>query len=165
MATRIVRSASRSGFLGTALAVLLGAGVPMTASAQHADSMFTPVRSEVVIAEQMRMALPQAVRGFNLLAAGADSEHTEAGVQALYNSYRLLRAAQQGSEMVYNYARFPDPMLKFRMDRLWEVRVSLLKCVDNKGHLSDAADPIRVQCLEGLPVGIHRLKVLVGTLP
>lgn len=159
-----LRTGSRSLLRGAWVLIILTAGPALT-TAQPAEGLFQPVKNEMIIAEQMRLALPQAIRGFQLLAASADAEHTNAGVQALSDSYRYLRAAQQGSEMVYNYGKFPDPLLKIRIDRLWQIRLRLLKCVDNKGYLTDPADPIRAQCLEGLPEGIQRLRLLVGTLP
>ena len=152
------------GLVVAVLAAAFWALIPRV-GAQDLDAMFEPHRNERIIAEQVRLALPPAVRGYQMLSAAADEEEEAGAVRVLYESYRYLRAAQQGSEMVYTSSKIRDPFLKLRIQRVWDIRVSLLHCIDHKGHLLEAANPTRSTCLDGLPVGIKKLRLLVETTP
>jgi hypothetical protein len=139
------------------------AGLP--AESQIRDLKSVETRDERIISTQVRLALPEMVRGYEMLTRSADQQEAAAAVSALYDSYRYLRAAQHGTEIAYNFGPFGDPLLKLRIDRIWQIRRRLLTCVDNREHLGDTAHPVRAKCLEGLPDGIRSLRILVATLP
>jgi hypothetical protein len=100
-----------------------------------------------------------------MLTAATDQTETAAAIRVLFESYRFLRAAQQGSEMVRAHVKFPDPLIQLRIDRLWQIRVRLLKCIDTVERLNDPGDPARAECLAGLPDGYRQLQVLSAMLP
>lgn len=136
-----------------------------SASAQAPDGLFHGVRDQAIISTQIRLALPSAQRGYRLLASTVDPSDTKIAATALRDSYRYLRAAQEGGEMVLSRSSFPDPLTALRNQRIWQVRLQLLKCIDNTEHLSDASSPYRSACLDGLPQALRTLQVIEGTLP
>lgn len=155
------------GFTGVLLGLLLtGIGaVAGGAAAQPADAMLRDTTDQRIIEKQVKLALAPAERGYELLAASTSPAQTDVAVQSLKTAYKYLRAAQQGSQMIVDQAKFPDPMLKLRMDRIWAVRSRLLNCVDNQPHLDDPDGAAKAWCLEGLAEGIRRLRVLTVALP
>lgn len=157
----------RSGirFLSVALLVSLSGPGAAPIAAQAPDAMFRDSSDEKVIANQVRLAVPGAQRGYQMLAAASDPAETAAALRVLYESYRYLRAAQQGSEMVRAHVKFPDPLITLRIDRLWQIRVRLLKCIDTAERLNDPNDTARVECLAGLPEGLRQLQVLSVMMP
>ena len=126
---------------------------------------FRDAADERVIANQVHSAVPPFRRGHQMLLAATDQTEISAAIKVLFESYRYLRAAQQGSEMVRNHVKFPDPLINMRIDRLWEIRSRLLKCIDTAPRLSDPADPAREACLAGLPEGYRQLRMLSAMLP
>ncbi len=135
------------------------------AGAQSTDTMLRDTTDERIIEKQVKLALPPAERGYELLVAATSPAETDAAVQSLRTAYKYLRAAQQGSQMIADQAKYPNPMLKLRMDRIWAVRSRLLNCVDNQPHLDDPNGSARAWCLEGLTEAIRRLRVLTVALP
>lgn len=135
------------------------------AAAQSTDVMFRDSTDGRIIEQQVKLALAPAERGYGLLAASTSPAQTDVAVQSLRTAYKYLRAAQQGSQMVADQSKFPDPMLKLRMDRIWAVRSRLLNCVDNQPHLDDPDGSAKAWCLEGLSEAIRRLRVLTVALP
>lgn len=146
--------------------LLLGSGsVGREADAQTPDNVLRHTTDERIIDQQVKLALAPAERGYELLLASTSPAQTEAAVQSLRTSYKYLRAAQESSQMISVQAKYPDPMLKLRMDRIWAVRSRLLNCIDNQGHLDNPDVQTRAWCVEGLTEAIRRLRVLSVALP
>jgi hypothetical protein len=129
------------------------------------DTLFHDSTDERIIDQQVKLALAPAERGYGMLAASTSPAETEAAIQSLRTAYKLLRAAQEGTQRISSQAKFPDPMLKLRADRIWAVRSRLLNCVDNQGRLDDEDGRTKAWCLEGLTEGIRRLRILTVALP
>jgi hypothetical protein len=148
--------------------LLLLAVMGIGGEAEAQDNLFRDTTNETTIRNQVQLALAPLERGYELLAASTSPAETEVAVQSLRTAYKYLRAAQEGSQRIATQAKYPDPMLKLRMDRIWAVRVRLLNCIDNQPHLdvSEGSDSrTRTWCLEGLPEAIRRLRVLTVALP
>jgi hypothetical protein len=92
-----------------------------------------------MISIQARLALPNAQRALDLLTSRTDAESLTLVWESSWLSYRYLRAAQELIEGILRQAKFPDPLLALHKDKMWEVRLHLLKCVDNRGHLLRSA--------------------------
>lgn len=135
------------------------------AEAQQTDIMLRDTTDERIIEKQVKLALAPAERGYELLVAASSPAETDAAVQSLRAAYKYLRAAQQGSQMIADQAKYPNPMLKLRMDRIWAVRSRLLNCVDNQPALDNPDGAAKAWCLEGLTEAIRRLRVLTVALP
>jgi hypothetical protein len=161
--TTCTRSALR--LLALAVVVTVGLGLADRAIAQT-DPRFREYADEKWIATQIREALPGAKRGYQMLSASREPDQVDAALKILFDSYRYLRAAQAGSEMVAQKAKFPDPLIQFRIERLDMIRGRLRKCVDSKERLHDPGEnQTRQDCLDGLPDGIRQLEVLTVILP
>lgn len=154
-ASRVLFGLLLAGFLA-------GAG---GAAAQSPDLMLRDTTDERIIEKQVKLALAPAERGYELLGAARSPAEADAAVQSLRTAYKYLRAAQQGSQMIADQSKVPNPMLKLRMDRIWAVRSRLLNCVDNQPHLADPEGSARAWCMEGLSEAIRRLRVLTVALP
>jgi hypothetical protein len=146
-------------------AVLLIAVAAIAGEAGAQDNLFRDSTDERTIHNQVQLALAPLERGYELLAASRSPAETDVAVQSLKTAYKYLRAAQEGSQRVASQAKFPDPMLKIRMDRIWAVRSRLLNCIDNQPHLDDDDGRTREWCLGQLPEAIRRLRVLTVALP
>jgi hypothetical protein len=153
------------GCLAGVVVVVLALGVTGNALAQADQGLFQLTRDPKVIALQIRSALAPAERGLQVISRSADQGSVDAAVKSIRESYRYLRAAQQGSEMALSRSSFPDPLMRLRNDHIWQIRLRLLKCVDNGPRLTDADGAFRAICIESLTEGIRRLHVLVMTLP
>lgn len=164
MSHRRMRS---SGFARMLPGLLLVASMVAAtgAGAQQTDMMLRDTTDERIIEKQVQLALAPAERGYELLVAATTPAQTDAAVQSLRMAYKYLRAAQQGSQMIADQAKYPNPMLKLRMDRIWAVRSRLLNCVDNQPHLDNPDGGAKAWCLEGLTEAIRRLRVLTVALP
>jgi hypothetical protein len=135
-------------------------------SAQDQDNpLFGYVKDQRVISEQIRRALPAATKGFELLAASTDADTVEGAVQLLSDSYKYLRGAQGGLEMVISTSKFPDPLLRLQAGRIRQVRNNLLTCVNHRWHLANPTHQMREACLAALAEGIPKLRILVATVP
>lgn len=146
--------------------LLLGSGlVGREAGAQATDNILRLTTDERIIDQQVKLALAPAERGYELMVASTSPADTEAAVRSLRMAYKYLRAAQESSQMISVQAKYPDPMLKLRMDRIWAVRSRLLNCIDNQGHLDNPEVQTRTWCVEGLTEAIRRLRVLSVALP
>lgn len=164
MSYRGMRSVS---FARVLLGFLLAGSVAAAgeAAAQSTDMMLRDTTDERIIEKQVKLALAPAERGYELLAVATDPAQTNVAVQSLRTAYKYLRAAQQGSQMIADQSKIPNPMLKLRMERIWAVRSRLLNCVDNQPHLDDPDGSAKAWCLEGLTEAIRRLRVLTVALP
>jgi hypothetical protein len=136
----------------------------LPAASQQADALFRITRDPRMISAQIKAAVPTFERGLALLTSSTDPEPTAAAVSLLHDTYRYLRAAQESSEYLERYSMFPDPLIRIRNQQILEIRESLLKCWGNKAYLAEDG-PMRTTCIEGLEVGIRRLRVIVVTLP
>jgi hypothetical protein len=154
-------SAFARSIFGVLLLAVCGGGREVSAQ----DNLFRDTTNERTIHNQVQLALAPLERGYELLAASTSPAETDMAVQSLRTAYKYLRAAQEGSQRIANQAKYPDPMLKLRMDKIWAVRVRLLNCIDNQPHLDDSDGRTRTWCLEGLPEAIRRLRVLTVALP
>lgn len=164
MSDRDIRSMGVARILsGLVLAATMVAATG--AGAQQTDVMLRDTTDERIIEKQVKLALAPAERGYELLSAASSPAETDAAVQQLRTAYKYLRAAQQGSQMIADQAKYPNPMLKLRMDRIWAVRSRLLNCVDNQPHLDNPDGAAKAWCMEGLTEAIRRLRVLTVALP
>jgi hypothetical protein len=142
--------------------MLVPGGAP--ALGQADNPLFTESKDPKIISLQIRSALPPAERGLQEIIRAADQASIDVAVKTIHESYRYLRAAQQGTETALSFQKFPDPMMRLQIDHLWQIRVRLLKCVDNRGRLGDADGTVRSACVENLADAIRRLRVLVGVV-
>jgi hypothetical protein len=117
-----------------------------------------------MISAQIKAALPTFERGLALLTTSTDPEPTAAAVTLLHDTYRYLRAAQESSDYLERYSKFPDPSIALRNKQILQIRDNLLKCWANKAYLAEEGS-MRSTCIEGLEVSIRRLRVIVVTLP
>lgn len=147
-------------------AVLLLAVVAGARETRAQDNLFRDTTDERIIRSQVQLALAPLERGYEQLTVSTSPEQIDVAVQSLKTAYKYLRAAQEGSQRIQTQSKYPDPMLKLRMDRIWAVRQRLLNCIDNQPHL-DGSDGggTRDWCLNGLPEAIRRLRILTVALP
>lgn len=150
-------------------ALMLGVvtSVLLECSVSHAlddnNALFKQTTDPQVISRQIRLALPAARRGFELLQTASSQEETAIAVESIYDSYRYLRAAEESSENLQAWAKVKDPLTKLRNDHIWQIRLHLRFCRDNGGSLADAG--IRATCTQGLVNAIRDLQVIVETTP
>jgi hypothetical protein len=117
-----------------------------------------------MVARQIKAALPRFERGLALLTSSTDSDSTEAAVKLLHDTYRYLRVAQERSEVLEGVSKFPDPVISLQNKQIGEIRDHLLRCWATRTYLAEPG-PHRTACIEGLEVGIRKLRVIVATLP
>jgi hypothetical protein len=162
----LVRDGCRRGWrlagLAAAVTVL---GVTGDGLAQEDQALLQLTRDPKIITLQIRSALAPAERGLQLISTSGDQQTVDAAVISIRDSYRYLRAAYEGSEMALSRASFPDPLMRLRNGRLWQIRLRLLKCVDNGPRLADADGTVRVFCIENLREAIRRLRFEIAALP
>jgi len=143
------------------IAVLL---LPLCASAQE-NVLFNHTRDPKIIAMQIGLALPSATRGFELLQTASAPEELTLGVEAIYDSYKYLRAAHESSRNVQGRAKFADPLVTLRDRRIGRILGQLTWCRTNAGHLIARQPEITATCMEGLGQAIRDLRVIVATTP
>ena len=158
----MIRRRVAAGLLLVSLAALL-AGVRPSA-AESEDPMLKNSTDPRKIAVQIQTSLPLAERGYSVLTSTNEAEPTQAGVELLLKSYRLLRTAYQSNALILSISRFPDPLLQVQNQHIMFVRNRLLDCTGNRDYIrwEGAA---RTKCLDGLALGLRRLRIVVATIP
>lgn len=173
-ATRELRQSvpapARPRWSGRVLRVAAGAavvlGVAGLADGQARNPLFERTTNPSVVSQQVQLALPSALRGLELLTArGSDPVSLEQAVSSIDDTYKYLRAAQESSELINNRAKYPDPTRQVQMTRMWGVRLELLECLKQRGHIVQQSPEAISTCTEHLTEGIRRLRVLLAIMP
>ena len=153
------------------LVLLAAAGIAIVLAmrpevmAQTRNPLFGHTTSPAVISEQVRLALPSAERGLQLLTSGGDPAQLALGIKSLDESYRYLRAAQESTDLMARRAKFPDPLAQVEMKQMWAVREHMLFCTGQAGHIVNQNQELTEQCVRHVIEGIRQLRVLVATRP
>jgi len=134
------------------------------ASACRDDPLFKRTRDPAVISEQVRQALPSAELGLKLLTSG-DRTQLPRAIEAIGDTYRYLRAAQESSADLERWSKFPDPLAEMKMSRMWAIRKHTLACTGQAGHIINENQEMINMCAEHMTEGIRQLRVLLGIMP
>ena len=145
------------------LALLLLA--PSHGVAQHVNPYFNQTTEPAVISQQVRFALPSAQRGLALLTGGGDPGQLTMAVQSIDDTYKYLRAAQESTELLERRAKFPDPLANLEIQRMWEIRLHMMACTGQAGHIVKQNQEAIAACAQHLTEGIRKLRVLLAIIP
>lgn len=159
MSRLVVRS-----FLISAALVAVTVGLDGTPSeAQRRENpLFGLTSDPSTIRTQMQMALPALERGAQILHSAPDATLAVKGVEALTDSYKFLRAAQESSTLLNNNRKYPDPVVELRNDRIWKVRTRLIRCHSSfvPGNENSVA-----LCAEEADAALRELKIILQVFP
>ena len=133
--------------------------------AQQTNPLFNRTRQPSVIVQQVRLALPSAERGLELLTSGGDSAQLARAVESIADTYKYLRAASESTEDLMHHTKNPDPLAEMKVARMWEIRRHMLACTDQAGHIVKQDQGIITMCSEHLAQGIRKLRVLQAVMP
>jgi hypothetical protein len=111
------------------------------------------------------MALPSAERGLQLLSGDAAPAQLERACDAILDTYKYLRAAQESTDLLVRRSHFPDPLAAIEMKQMWDIRMHMLACTNQTGHIVNQNQEMITMCTEHLTKGIHQLRVLLATMP
>jgi hypothetical protein len=149
----------QGAFSVLAAAVLLfGGGM---AFGQSENALFAITHDPATIKIQLQKSLPELERGVQLLQSASDAEQAKKGLDALYDSYRYLRAAQESSALMNRIAKNPDPMIPLRNERIWAVRSRLIKC---RASFTPDSNGIEM-CSQEATAALHDLRILLQVFP
>jgi hypothetical protein len=138
---------------------------PGYAAAQQTNPLFSRTRQPSVISQQVRLALPSAERGLELLTSGGDSTQLARAVEAISDTYKYLRAASESTEDLMREAKFSDPLAEMKVARMWEIRRHMLACTNQAGHIVKQDQEILSMCADNLTEGIRKLRILQVVMP
>jgi len=138
---------------------------PGRLAAQQANPMFSRTRQPSVIVQQVRLALPSAERGLELLTSGGDPDQLARAVESIGDTYKYLRAAAESTQDLARSAKFPDPLAEMKIARMWEIRLHMLACTGQAGHIVKQDPEMIRMCTEHLTEGIRKLRVLQALVP
>ncbi len=105
----------------------------------------------VIIAAQVRFALSREQSAKQMLDASEDFDGLTAVNDVVHDGYVLLRTAQHGIERAQSIAKFPNPILAVRAQKIRAARDELLACMNFLGlaqkwqdtrYVSDASDKL-----------------------
>jgi hypothetical protein len=144
------------------LLVLCWSGYP---AAQQTNPLFSRTRQPSVISQQVRLALPSAERGLDLLTSGGDPTQLARAVEAISNTYKYLRAASESTEDLMRDTKFPDPLAEMKVARMWEIRRHMLACTNQTSQIVKQDQEILNMCTEQLTQGIRKLRILQAVMP
>lgn len=129
---------------------------------ERTNPLFNLTTDPATIRTQMQRALPALERGVQILQASPDAAAATKGVEALYDSYRYLRAAQESSAQLNNHRKFPDPVVDLRNERVWKVRTRLIKC---HGNFVPTSEGSIAMCAEEAAAALRELRVIFQVFP
>ena len=150
-------------FAAVAAAVVLPTWSEVAAQARN--PLFEQTTNPAVISQQVRVALPSAERGLQLLTSGGGPEQLALAVQSLEDTYKYLRAAQESTNLLVARAKFPDPMAQMEMKQMWEIRKHMMFCTGQAGHIVNQNQEVIEQCAGRVTEGIRQLRVLLAIMP
>lgn len=148
-----------------AVALAIALSIRPELMAQTRNPLFGHTSSPAVISQQIRLALPSAERGLQLLTSGGDPTQLALGVKSLDETYRYLRAAQESTDLLVRRSKFPDPIAQMEMKQMWEIREHMLFCTGQAGHIVNQNQEMIEQCVRRVIEGIRQLRVLVAIRP
>jgi len=160
-----VRCPGAPGVTTVVLALSLRLLVEGVAVADAQQLEFKLTNDPRVISANARLALPNAQRALELLTSANDADSLAVVADATWLSYKYLRSAQESIERILRHAKYPDPLLALHKDQMWQVRLHLLRCLDNRGHLLAQQPQAIATCTEHLAAGVAKLESLLVTLP
>jgi hypothetical protein len=149
--------------LAISFALLVGPSPQLMA--QTRNPLFEQTSSPAVISQQVRLALPSAERGLQLLTGGGDASQLALAVEAIGNTYKYLRAAQESTDLLVRRSKFPDPLAQIEMKKMWDIRMHMLACTNQAGHILKQDQEMITMCAQHVTEGIRQLRILVATLP
>lgn len=164
------RSARGAGPTGRAVVLALSVGVAALlgdaarVEAQHQNPLFNMTGDPSIISRQIRLALPSAVRGLELLTSGGDAAEVGEAVQSIGDSYRYLRPAQESKESLMRRSTIRDPLVELETQRMWQIRRHMLACMNGQ-HIVNQNEAVITNCAGHLVEGIRQLRVLVAVTP
>jgi hypothetical protein len=129
--------------------------------AEREDPLFGHTNDPAAIQTQLRLAVPQLEKGLRLLQSSSDPDQISVALDALFDSYRYLRAAQESSDNLNNNSRFPDPMVQLRNQRVWRVRSHLIKC---RSGFVPGSEGIAM-CTEEASAALRELRIILQVFP
>lgn len=157
------RPPTRLIIVALALSALAWEGVDVRA--QATNPLFATTKDQGGIALRTRLALPSTQRALELLTNTTDPDSLAMAVESLNNSYRYLRAAQEGTDLLIRIAKYPDPLQSIRRDQMWDVRVHLLQCLDIRGHVIPGNNDAIATCTDNVTTALSKLETLLLIMP
>jgi len=143
---------------------LLFQGPGLATALDDSDPAFRQVPDKRAIAKQIESALPLAERGMRLLQAASTEAEIATAIQAIYDSYKYLRAAEESGRNMEGQATIKDPLARFRYDHIANIRLRLRWCRDNREHLLAQNPEYTTRCLDGLSEAVRELRLVVASL-
>ena len=129
--------------------------------AERKDPLFGITNDPAKIQTQLQLAVPELEKGLRLLQSSSDPDQLNLALDALFDSYRYLRAAQESSDQINNHKRFPDPMVQLRNQRVWRVRSHLIKC---RASFAPNSEGIAM-CTEEASAALRELRIILQVFP
>ncbi len=139
--------------------------LPTYLRAQQQDPLFNRTTDPAIISKQAHLALPTAERGLQLLTSASDSSQLAQAVEAIDHTYRYLRAAQESTEQLIHLSKYPDPLMPIQTQRMWQIRLHMLACTNQAGHIIKQNQEMIHMCTEHLTEGIRQLRTLLAIMP
>jgi hypothetical protein len=135
------------------------------ANSQSGNPLFEVSRDPKLISVRVRLALPSLQRALQLITNPDAADSMAQAVQSTMDGYSYLRAAQESGQMLLGLTKYPDPLLALHKDKIWQVRLHLLKCLELRGHLLEHRSESISVCTEHLDAAVNKLEILLMTLP
>jgi hypothetical protein len=158
-----MRDEQRPGRVGRQFLKLTLLGVVLLSPAvSSGQEQYKYASRKAYISSNIRGALAPAKLGLNLLQTATSDEQIVRASDAIFSSYRQLRAAQEWSEKLESEATLPDPMITLRNARIQGIRDRLRYCRDKDAMLIRRDPEVTSTCLAGLVEAIHNLEIVVA---
>lgn len=155
----------------TAAAVLGAVVLTLAAGIEHAgaqpklgergnDPLEQTARNMAGVRLRVTMSLPTLRHGVRLLTRAQDQETMQEALVAIYDSYKYLRAAYEGSQSLNNGKRFPNPLVEMQNEQIMAVRQTLIRCLDLRVPLMHLQAQAIEFCDRTLTDAIPKLEII-----
>jgi hypothetical protein len=116
----------------------------------------------VIIAAQVRRAHQQEITASRMLAQSADFDSLTPIQDVVHDGYVLLRTATHGIERTLANTKYPNPVLKMRIEKIMEVRHHILLSLNGMQNAQKWQDPsFAAEATENLDTAITLLEALM----
>ncbi len=116
----------------------------------------------VIIAAQVQYALKRETTARQMLAGYADFESLTPITDVIHDGYVLLRTAQHGLERAQSNAKYPNPLLATRAQKIRDARDHLLSCMNAMGNAQKWQDARYVaEASDSLDMAIEVIEALI----
>ncbi len=163
--SRSVALSAARPLVGLLVFVVLGLFTCHSAPGQTRNPLFEQTSSREVISQQVRMALPSLERGLQLLNRDAEPAQLEQACQAILDTYKYLRAAQESTDLLVRRSKMPDPLAQMEMKYMWDIRMHMVACTVQTGHIVKQNQEMIDMCAGHLTQGMSQLRVLLAIMP